>query len=175
MQGSEFQYANADGCVPSIVVLNRQRGCAVDLPFLRAAASLALGLCAQQKGEGTAVLMDLEEVVVTCVSDKRIDKVHREFMGIQGATDVITFQHGDILVSVDTAARAASEHGHGLNEELLMYIVHGFLHLNGYDDADEVERAAMHSVQDRVWAEVLGQVSRRLAVSKGLSGFSGKD
>jgi probable rRNA maturation factor len=105
--------------------------------------------------------MDLEEVVVTCVSDKRIDKVHRDFMDIEGATDVITFQHGDIVVSVDTAARAATEHGHGLDEELLIYIVHGFLHLNGYDDADEEERAAMHVVQDKIWRAVLECLSQR--------------
>ena len=161
MHGSKFKGANVDGGRPSIVVLNRQRACAVDIPFLREAAEVALDLCAQQKGEGIAVLMGLDEVVVTCVSDKRIDKVHRDFMAIEGATDVITFQHGDILVSADTAERAASEHGHGLNEELLMYIVHGFLHLNGYDDVKDGERAAMHSVQDKVWRAVLEEMAKR--------------
>ena len=74
---------------------------------------------------------------------------------------LFAFQHGDIVVSVDTAARAAIEHGHGLDEELLIYIVHGFLHLNGYDDADEEERAAMHVVQDKVWRAVLECLSQR--------------
>ena len=155
MQGSKIQGPSSGVRRPSVVVLNRQRARAIDIRFLRKAAALALDLCVPERGKGIAVLMDLEEVVVTCVSDKRIDKVHRDFMDIEGATDVITFQHGDIVVSVDTAARAAIEHGHGLDEELLIYIVHGFLHLNGYDDADEEERAAMHVVQDKVWRAVL--------------------
>ena len=161
MLGSTLKGANAGGGRPSLVVLNRQRGRSLDIPFLREAAEVALDLCAREKGAGIAVLLDLDEVVVTCVSDKRIDKVHRDFMAIEGATDVITFQHGDILVSADTAARAASEHGHGLDEELLMYIVHGFLHLNGYDDVEDRERAAMHTVQDKVWRAVLEQMSQR--------------
>jgi probable rRNA maturation factor len=118
-----------------------------------------LWLCAPLRGGGNPLLMDLDEIVVTCVSDKRIDKVHRDFMGVAGATDVITFQHGDILISADTAEREARAHGHGISEELLLYIVHGFLHLNGHDDILEADRLLMHAVQDRVWKEVVGRMA----------------
>jgi probable rRNA maturation factor len=104
--------------------------------------------------------MSLEEVVVTCVSDKRIDRVHRDFMAVAGATDVITFEHGDILISADTADREARARGHSVSEELLLYIVHGFLHLKGYNDLVESERLHMHAVQDEVWKEVVGQMTR---------------
>lgn len=160
MHVSKIHGASADVRLPIVVVLNRQRARAVNTRFLRKAAEVALNLCAPQQGKGIAGLMDLEEVVVTCVSDKRIAKAHRDFMSIEGATDVITFQHGDILVSADTAASVASDHGHSLDEELLIYIVHGFLHLNGYDDADKEERAAMHAVQDKVWRAVLECLSQ---------------
>ena len=90
-----------------MTVLNRQRGVSVNLTYLRDAARVALRLCAPLRGGGAPVLMSLEEVVVTCVSDKRIDRVHRDFMAVAGATDVITFEHGDILISADTADREA--------------------------------------------------------------------
>jgi probable rRNA maturation factor len=144
--------------IPFVTVLNRQRGVSLNLSYLRDAARVALRLCAPLMGGGAPVLMDLEEIVVTCVSDRRIDRLHRDFMGVAGATDVITFQHGDILISADTAEREARGRGHSVSEELLLYIVHGFLHLNGYNDLIESERCHMHAVQDRVWKEVVGRM-----------------
>ncbi len=145
-----------------MTLLNRQRGVSLNMTYLRDAARFALRLCAPLIGGGVPVLMNLEEVVVTCVSDRRIDRVHRDFMGVAGATDVITFQHGDVLISADTAEREARARGHSVSEELLLYIVHGFLHLNGYNDLVESERLHMHVVQDRVWREV---VSRMLGLT----------
>ncbi len=148
-----------DAGPPVVTVLNRQRGVSLNLTYLREAARVALRLCAPLRGGGAAVLMSLEEVVVTCVSDPRIDRIHRDFMGVAGATDVITFQHGDVLISADTADREARARGSGVSEELVLYIVHGFLHLNGYDDLIESERQRMHAVQDEVWKEVVGRTS----------------
>jgi probable rRNA maturation factor len=147
--------ADFEGRLPDVTVLNRQRGVRLNLAYLRYAARVALRLCAPVPGRGVPALINLEEVVVTCVSDKRIDRVHRDFMGVAGATDVITFQHGDILISADTADREARARGYSVSEEVLLYIVHGFLHLNGYDDLIEADRLQMHSVQDRVWRKVV--------------------
>jgi probable rRNA maturation factor len=155
MHRSKLQNRDFERVGPSIVILNRQRAWAVDLPFLRRAAAVALDLCVSQRGGGSELLTNLDEIVITCVSDKRIARVHREFMSIAGATDVITFQHGDILISADTAAREGHEHGHSLDEELLLYVVHGLLHLNGHDDLEEGNRSVMHLVQDKIWRAVL--------------------
>ena len=146
---------------PVLTVLNRQRAVCLNMQWLRDAAQIALRLCAPLQGMGVPVLVNLEEVVVTCVSDKRIDRVHRDFMGVAGATDVITFQHGDVLISADTAEREAHARGHSVSEELLLYIVHGFLHLNAYNDLVESERLHMHRVQERVWREVLKRMLGR--------------
>lgn len=143
---------------PVVTVLNRQRAVFLNMKHLRHAAWEALRLCAPLRGGGVPVLTNLEEVVVTCVSDKRIDRVHRDFMGVAGATDVITFQHGDVLISADTAQREACARGHSVSEELLLYVVHGFLHLNGYNDLVESERVHMHAVQDGVWRELVGRI-----------------
>ncbi len=144
-----------DSRLPEVVLLNRQRGVALPVAALLRFARRALALCALESADGLYALCSLEEVVVTLVSDARIDKIHRQFMDIPGATDVITFEHGEIVLSADTAARCGAEFGHGAAAEAALYIVHGLLHLNGFLDGTEAERTAMHSVQDRVWAACL--------------------
>jgi probable rRNA maturation factor len=100
-------------------------------------------------------LRALDEVEVAVVSDAVIARVHRDFMDIPGVTDVITFDHGEIVVSAQTAARCAVEHGHSVDAELALYIVHGLLHLNGYDDMTPEARKVMHAVQNRIWRALL--------------------
>jgi probable rRNA maturation factor len=116
----------------------------------------ALPVCAEYSADGLFALRTLEEVVVTVVSDRKIDRIHREFMNVPGATDVITFEHGEIVVSAETARRCAEEFGHSLEEELALYVIHGFLHLNGYLDGTESEREEMHAVQGKIWSAALG-------------------
>ena len=59
---------------------------------------------------------------------------------------------GDIVISLDTAARQAGEHGHSLERELLFLASHGLLHLLGWDHPDEASLAAMLSRQERLLA-----------------------
>ena len=141
--------------LPEIVLLNRQRGRRLPVASLLRFAQRALVLCARESADGLHSLCRLQEVVVTFVSDRRIDKIHRQFMDIPGATDVITFEHGEVVLSADTAERCGAEFGHGAAAEAALYIVHGLLHLNGFVDGTEAERAAMHAVQDRIWAACL--------------------
>ncbi len=146
--------------LPEVVVLNRQRAVPVELAWLRRFAAQALSLCACESADGLYALRELEEVVVVLVSDQRIDQIHREFMNIPGATDVITFEHGEIVISAQTAQRCAAEFGHSIQEEVALYLVHGLLHLNGFLDATEQERTQMHAVQDRIWRECLDLFGR---------------
>lgn len=95
-----------------------------------------------------------EEILVVLVSDRKISAIHREFMSIPGATDVITFQHGEIVVSVETAARQAKAYGTDLLHELRLYIAHGFLHLAGYDDHSESGFWEMAKVQNELVAKI---------------------
>lgn len=96
----------------------------------------------------------LEEVEISLVSDESIAKVHGEFLADPTPTDVITFQHGEILISLDTAMRQAAENSEPYEREVTRYIVHGLLHLAGWDDREEAERKAMHEVQERILAAV---------------------
>ncbi|PYS71289.1 MAG: rRNA maturation RNase YbeY, partial [Acidobacteria bacterium] len=78
-------------------------------------------------------------VTVAFVSDSRIRELNQRFRGIDKATDVLSFpaeeerQLGDIAISIETAARQAKENGLTLNGEIAQLILHGLLHLSGYD------------------------------------------
>lgn len=95
-----------------------------------------------------------EEVLVVLVSDRKISEIHQQFMGISGPTDVITFQHGEIVVSAETAARQAAEYGTDLLHELRIYIAHGLLHLAGYDDHSEEGFREMAKMQNELVKKV---------------------
>ncbi len=136
------------------MVVNRQRAIKVDVASLEAFANRALPECLRRRGPYDAPLAGLTEVVIALVSDRAISELHRRFMRIPGPTDVITFGHGEIVISVTTAARQAAEHGQELHRELARYIVHGLLHLNGHEDGSEADAAIMWRAQE----ELLGRL-----------------
>lgn len=140
--------------------MNRQRGVRLRLDWLRRFASEAIGLCAGESDDGQFALRALGEIEVAVVSDAVIARVHEDFMDVPGATDVITFEHGEIVTSAETAKAYAKQHGHSVDEELALYIVHGLLHLNGYDDLQPTARKRMHRVQDRIWRAVREKVGK---------------
>ena len=83
-----------------------------------------------------------------------LERVHADFLDDPTVTDVITFPHGEILVSVEMAARRAEEFGKGLRGEAFLYLIHGILHLAGLDDRSEENAAAMAKEQERIWAKL---------------------
>lgn len=135
-----------------IIVLNRQRGVRVDLSSLREFASRALLECLKLKPRKLGSLADLPEISVVLISDQRIASIHRRFMNDPAATDVITFQHGEIFVSTQTAKRQARRFGTSIEHELRLYLVHGLLHLAGFDDKTSVGAAEMKRLQERIVA-----------------------
>ena len=135
--------------LPAIAVHNRQRTIAVDLAALARFAVCVLPFCVAEDGRG---LTTLEEVNVVLVSDRRISELHCRFMQIAGPTDVITFQHGEIFISVETAERQAACYGTSLQHELHLYLVHGLLHLHGFDDHEPAARREMQRLQERIVA-----------------------
>ncbi|HOB76548.1 MAG TPA: rRNA maturation RNase YbeY [Phycisphaerae bacterium] len=102
---------------------------------------------------------------VVLVDDDAIADLHERFMGLPGPTDVLTFDlrddpdqaeiEGEITISVDTARRQARQYRAGQTEELLRYVIHGVLHLSGYDDDTPARRRRMRREENRV-LELLG-------------------
>lgn len=81
------------------------------------------------------------EVTILLCDDVRMRSLNRSFRGKNKATDVLSFPAGenaegaagDLAISVDTAARQAADHGHTLQEEIRILLLHGMLHLAGLD------------------------------------------
>ena len=115
--------------------------------FATALRSLLPDLLAQPKGPDH-VLSELPMVEIAVVDDEAIARVHAEFLDDPTETDAITFPYGEILVSCDTAARYATEHGLNPQEELFRYMVHGLTHLHGYLDYEPEDRKALFDVQE---------------------------
>ncbi len=117
-------------------------------------------MCREDSADGRFALKELEEVEVAIVSDRVIADVHQRFMDIPGATDVITFEHGEIVTSAETAAAYAKEYGHNVNRELGLYIIHGLLHLNGYDDLTRSDAARMRRTQQHILEACLARLPK---------------
>lgn len=137
---------------PTIRLYNRQRGHRPDLAWLRRVIRRALPDCLAALKSAEAPLAALEEIEITLIDDPEIGRVHADFLGDPEPTDVITFQHGEILISADTAVRQAAEHAETADRELALYAVHGLLHLAGWEDHDPAEAAAMAGRQAAILA-----------------------
>ena len=113
-----------------------------------AAASLA-SLSAIAEAE-TDRLEQVAEAFVWLISDRRMASLHRKFMHQTGPTDVLTFQHGEIFISVETAKRHARAFRNSLASELCLYIAHGLLHLHGFDDRTPAAARKMKAMQKKI-------------------------
>ena len=139
--------------VPRFSVRNLQRKVPLDVVALERFGRKALELSLQIPRKKQTNLMQLPEISILIVSDPKIASLHRQFMNESGPTDVITFQHGEIFISAETARRNARRFGKGLAHELRLYLVHGLLHLHGFDHRDEGSAQKMQLVQRRILAE----------------------
>lgn len=104
------------------------------------------------------------------VGDEQMAAYHEQYCQVPGTTDVITFDHrfpentpqgagslddiadldGDLILCIDEAIRQAAERGHSVRQELLLYAVHGLLHLLGEDDHDPAAYEQMHAREDLI-------------------------
>ncbi len=96
------------------------------------------------------------ELSIVFLTDSAIARLHDDFLDDDTTTDVITFAGepafgtaGEICVSADTAATYAAKHGHDFSTELTLYIVHGWLHLAGYDDLEPTKKRRMRAAEKR--------------------------
>ncbi len=108
---------------------------------------------------------------VIVVGDAYISNLHGNYLNDPSTTDVITFNllnppqpsrdriDGEIYINHDEAIRAASDRKHSLSHELLLYSLHGILHLLGYDDHDPKDHRMMHALEDEVLTSIgIGRV-----------------
>ena len=97
------------------------------------------------------------EISVAVVDDSTIRELNKQYLQHDYETDVISFvldwdqdrDHliGQLIVSTDTAIREGQQVGSSMQDELLLYVVHGTLHLVGYDDKTEVDALEMRKAE----------------------------
>src|SRR5437588_4991317 len=145
-----------DATIPKITVRNRQRKVLVDVVDLEKFARTALSICLRLPRKTTSNLKKLPGISVLIVSDRKIASLHRQFMNESGPTDVITFQHGEIFIGAESARRNARRYGNALARELRLYVIHGLLHLHGFDDRNSASARKMEVTQRKILGEVSG-------------------
>lgn len=96
--------------------------------------------------------------IIFC-SDPYLLGINREYLGHDYYTDIITFDYcegkllgGDLFISIDAVRDNAAFYGTSFDNELHRVIVHGLLHLIGYDDHSDADTAAMRAAEDRALA-----------------------
>lgn len=144
---------------------NCQKKIPVRLTLLTQRAQFFLSQLAKTKKHR---LFSKTEVNFRFVSDQEIKKWHKDYLQDPTPTDVIAFSMregekplanedvlGDIVISVDTAKRQAKQYAKKLNEELTLYMIHGVLHLLGYDDLVPKKKKVMDALQFSLLKSVL--------------------
>lgn len=107
-------------------------------------------------------LVEAELSLLLC-DDPFIQALNRDYRGKDAPTDVLAFAQregegadpdddilGDVVISIPTATRQAEARGHSVEREIQVLLVHGFLHLLGYDHGDDVEEAEMEAAAGKL-------------------------
>jgi rRNA maturation RNase YbeY len=112
------------------------------------------------------------ELGVHLVGAEEMARLNRQFLGHEGSTDVLSFNyqedpanqklHGEIYISVEDALESARRFRVGWPWEAARYLVHGILHLEGWQDSDPVSRRAMKRRENKL----LKELSRRLDLGR---------
>ncbi len=137
----------------AVAIANEQKFLTVDRARIRAAVKEVL----------SSADVSNAEISVAIVDDARIHEVNRQFLQHDFPTDVISFVleqdagrlEGEIVASAETAMAAAPRWNWPATDELLLYIVHGMLHLVGYDDTTPTAATKMRRAE-RATLERLG-------------------
>ncbi|MFM8983265.1 MAG: rRNA maturation RNase YbeY [Spartobacteria bacterium] len=153
---------------PILSFSHRARATSYKATRLEKLVTAALPHCLALAKKHNAELATLPAVEITILGTRAMAKVHRDFLGIPGATDVITFPYGEILVCAPVAANRAKEFGHDTTTELALYAIHGLLHLSGHDDTTPAKQNRMTAAQEKILATALTQLTPLTQLSRSM-------
>jgi probable rRNA maturation factor len=156
----------------SVLIDNRQTGIAVDEAMEALVAQVVEKVLAYEECE------EDYEVSISFVGDEEMRSLNNEYRGIDKETDVLSFPMvefmgeeieeedenteyideeialGDIVISMRSVREQAEDYGHSINRELAFLLVHGMLHLLGYDHEDEATEKEMFEKQEAILKEM---------------------
>ncbi|MBI3820118.1 MAG: rRNA maturation RNase YbeY [Planctomycetes bacterium] len=99
-----------------------------------------------------------KRVSVALLTDATMSQLHESYSKIPGTTDVLTFDlkgtpgsyDAEIAIGVEVARRAASDRKLPFEREIQLYLIHGMLHLSGFDDHAKADRARMRRAERKI-------------------------
>ncbi|MDN3506282.1 MAG: rRNA maturation RNase YbeY [Simkaniaceae bacterium] len=130
------------------MVTNSQRSIAISLPSAQETLEFLLGQ------------VQKEEMAIHFIGKEKISQLHATHFDDPSPTDCITFPFddphflGEVFVCPKVAQEYVKEHGGNLEDEITLYVVHGFLHLMGYEDTTP-EKASTMREQEKKWMNLL--------------------
>lgn len=137
-------------------------------------AELTISNWMERAAEATlhhAKVLPESELSLVLSNDMRLRELNRQYLDIDSPTDVLSFPAeetdpessapylGDVIISYQRASAQAQAAGHSLKDELALLVVHGVLHLLGYDHVEPDEKQAMWAVQ----SEILGRLGSNIS------------
>ena len=137
-----------------VAIASPQELVAIDRAFMRQIVRTVL------EGEET----DDAEISLAFVDNPTIHRLNKQFLGHDEPTDVLSFPlgephakklAGELVLGVEVALHQAQNRGHDVQAELALYVIHGLLHLSGYNDKTPPEAAEMRQ-RERHYLDKLG-------------------
>jgi probable rRNA maturation factor len=143
-----------------VTVSNRQRRRKINTPMLARIAERTLELVGDTRATLSIVLVD----------DTTIAKFNARYHDTQRPTDILSFDYGEgqgeLIVSVEHAITQAERFRSTPAREIVLYVVHGILHLHGHDDRKPLDRRRMRAAERRVMLRLCKQFEFRRLISR---------
>lgn len=95
------------------------------------------------------------EISLVIVEEGRMRNLNKKYRKKNKVTDVLAFDYGEIFICLPQAKRQARKLGHSLKKELAILLIHGILHLAGYDDETKKDYNKMVRAQKKIWQELI--------------------
>ncbi|MGA2222246.1 MAG: rRNA maturation RNase YbeY [Verrucomicrobiia bacterium] len=150
-----------------IAVRNQQRRLKVNIRLLAGIAERALELVnwratlcrgrSRQRTRRSASLQTLVSLSIVLVNDETIAELNEQFHHTRGPTDILAFEYdglGELIISTERAVAHARRYRTTPARELALYVIHGILHLHGYDDLKPGQRQRMRAAERRLLARL---------------------
>jgi probable rRNA maturation factor len=101
---------------------------------------------------------NLDSLFINFITSEEIHKINKEYLNHDRSTDIITFNYsgdhneldGEIFISVEDAELFAKKYKVTPNKEIIRLIIHGILHLKGYNDTSKVDRTKMKKIENNL-------------------------
>ncbi|MCX6729989.1 MAG: rRNA maturation RNase YbeY [Candidatus Portnoybacteria bacterium] len=101
------------------------------------------------------VKLNIPELSIVIVNDARMKSINKKYRHKNKTTDVLSFEYGEIILCLNQAKRQAKKEKHLLKEELEILLLHGILHLAGYDDQTNDGYEKMVNKQNQVLRKII--------------------